>query len=695
MRTCGVIAVAAILAAGCNQTATPVATRTPVISGSPAATPANLVAVTPAAGFNATLAWDGVDRKIMMVSPVSDPVTRLTSLGAWTLEATGWKPMAAPALVADDRGFGPRILVFDSARKVEVLLTSTITPPQTTVVREWDGSSWRNVTASTAPVGALMGAYGPDLRAVVAIDNGAPTKPRTWLYDGAGWRRAIDGVVGDYRGMVAMAYDEKLHAVVALSAFFKTWRFDGSTWTSNDVEPPVPAGSSAVAFDPQAGQWIVFGGWKYTEPVEDATWTGDGRSWTKLSPKVSPPARWSMSSGPTPNGETNFAWDPETRTAILFGGLYSYCCELVYSDTWRWDGKSWTKLLGSPPLADPTLLASTRPCKPTSSYGLLVAGGKIVIVDTCGKATASAPIAATSVQACTDTGLSPVLEPAVSATNDKIFFRDGDTKIRSLTLSGEVADITTVPGGATSVSFFSVSPDDRRIVVLVEDLSSPSAVKIRLYAEDLVGAGHHLELYSATIAKAGGNTLWPMGWHSGQLVLALIAACAKDPSTVSPVEWHLVSPDTGKRTATVRPVSCVLGRWPSRGGFSCATFGYATLVYDWKGAYARSFGTGTDSNEALSGVSPSGKSIFVASTVAVTCSGRGTCVAVGTGTSTDPTRVALADERYACLWIDDDNILAPDAIIGTPLVDFPTARYVPVAKLASAGTCAGRYPGGL
>jgi hypothetical protein len=52
--------------------------------------------------------------------------------------------------------------------------------------------------------------------------------------------------------------------------------------------------------------------------------------------------------------------------------------------------------------------------------------------------------------------LPAVLAPPVSASNSKVYFRDGDTKIRFLTSDGNVGDATTVPGGATTVSFFSV-----------------------------------------------------------------------------------------------------------------------------------------------------------------------------------------------------------------------------------------------
>src|SRR6266849_8444776 len=87
----------------------------------------------------------------------------------------------------------------------------------------------------------------------------------------------------------------------------------------------------------------------------------------------------------------------------------------------------------------------------------------------------TASIAPPTLQTCT-VGLNAWLETPVSATSDNVFYRDGDTKIRYLTPAGETGDATTVPGSATTISFFSVSPDDQRIAVLVEDFSQSTFI---------------------------------------------------------------------------------------------------------------------------------------------------------------------------------------------------------------------------
>src|SRR5712692_9853613 len=165
------------------------------------------------------------------------------------------------------------------------------------------------------------------------------------------------------------------------------------------------------------------------------------------------------------------------------------------------------------PSASPT--SSAVPCPSASSYGLLIVAGRLEMIGPTGCIRASAGVNAPSVRTCAD-GLPALLAPPVSASNTRVYFRDGDTRIRSLKDDQQIADVTTVPGSTTTLSFFSVSPDDQRIAVVVEDLAPAETIGLRLYVEDLAGGGHHADIYASTIPKGGGLTLWPMGSAPGR-----------------------------------------------------------------------------------------------------------------------------------------------------------------------------------
>jgi len=272
-----------------------------------------------------------------------------------------------------------------------------------------------------------------------------------------------------------------------------------------------------------------------------------------------------------------------------------------------------------------------------------------------------------------------VLAPPVSATNDKVFFRDGDTRIRFLTPSGQTGDVTTVPGGQNSVSFFSVSPDDQRIAVLVEDLSGSTTIGLQLYVEDLIGAGHHSVIYTTSVPMGkGGTTLWPLGWHDGSLALAAVTPCTYEfvPNATA---WHVVDATTALRQATVGTTTCLPGWWPSPGGLACVDYTTSQVsVYDWLG-HLKSTLTGYTGSPALS---PTGQLVSLAEggglgiqppvTIALPAGGGIPQIIQGT---------------MACLWIDDSAMLAPGAVIEYPSGDIVTEM--------SGTVCAGRFPGGL
>ena len=316
----------------------------------------------------------------------------------------------------------------------------------------------------------------------------------------------------------------------------------------------------------------------------------------------------------------------------------------------------------------------------TGPYGLVLSAGTLQLVKQDGRVATSASVAAPSVEFCSAAHDGLVAPPPVSASADQVYFRDGDTKIRMVVPPASAADVTTVPGGPTTISFFSVSPDNQRIAVLVEDLSASATIGIRLYVEDLRGGGHHADIFSTTTPKGkGGATLWPMGWHEGLLVLAVMVACTFQPAGLAPSEWHLVDATTAVRKVAIGDPSCVLSNWPSAAGVACVDNVRKTAsIYDWTGRVAST--KPIEANDYLAGLSPSGGSIFFTTGVGVGAPPPAMRI-------TSSTASVNVNGHTACLWMDDDHVLAPDAVI-----PFPSGAVLP---LPASGVCAGRMPGGL
>jgi hypothetical protein len=329
----------------------------------------------------------------------------------------------------------------------------------------------------------------------------------------------------------------------------------------------------------------------------------------------------------------------------------------------------------------------------SGAYGLVLSAGSLLLIKTDASVAAEVPVATASTQFCSGQHDNVVAPPPVSASNDEVYFRDGDTKIRQVVLPGSAVDVTTVPGGPNIISFFSVSPDDQRIAVLVEDVSSPTGISERLYVEDLHGGGNHVDLYSTQVPKdRRGTTLWPMGWHAGAIVLAVFPVCTFEPVGPTAFEWHVATATNATRLATITANNCTLSYWPSAAGVGCINAQGVTTLYDWAGKVLSVTGPGsTGSGYSMTSLSPKGSSILFA-----TGAGPGGPTPVTGIVQLGPGPYATVPGHAACAWIDEDHLLAPDAVVQFPAetpgnVEVTTT----VMPMAASGECAGRFPGGL
>jgi len=149
----------------------------------------------------------------------------------------------------------------------------------------------------------------------------------------------------------------------------------------------------------------------------------------------------------------------------------------------------------------------------------------------------------------------PVAVPAISASNSRVFYLDGDSDLFSVKPDGSKAFVSRLPGGPSTIVGFSVSPDNKRIAVSVMELTTSfeAPAKLQLYVEDLQTARHHRDLSSST-----STTQWPVGWRGNTLVLAVgdpvVGNFGRNPYGAS--SYRLIDSVTGKSTADL---ACVDG----------------------------------------------------------------------------------------------------------------------------------------
>jgi hypothetical protein len=292
----------------------------------------------------------------------------------------------------------------------------------------------------------------------------------------------------------------------------------------------------------------------------------------------------------------------------------------------------------------------------------------VTIVGIDGKAVASRVVGAPPPVTCPGAGA--VVPLPISTSDSGVYYQDAQGGVSFMSPTGAVRQAASVPAGTASRrSMFAVSPDDKRIAVVVADFNSTGAAT-RMYVEDL-GGGNHVEIFGET----GARTLWPIGWHgTGNLVLGVVPSCTQGggPFCCGVQELHVVDPATANPLVTLGSSTCPIVGSPSPYGVICWD-GSTSKVLNWTATTIRTYPV---QGPEAQYVSPSGLVAMVDNT----------------GTTFQGSNVSIGG-LFACVFIDDVHVLAGgDTQQQARVGEFPSGVVFPVA---AQGECAGRLPGGL
>lgn len=240
-------------------------------------------------------------------------------------------------------------MAFDSFRGETILFGGR--EPRSDDTWRFRGGAWALVTTG-GPTARNFHMMAYDInrnRTVLFGGSDGNTRNDTWEWYEDSWHEVSTSVSPPARLNGAMAYDSVRGVIVMFGGYDgantlwgDTWTYDGMDWTEKGASgPPVRQGHK-MAFDAARAQVVVFGG--SLGPVGqfvpgDDTWTWDGTSWMQVVPSGDiPPAR----------GEYAMAYDSSREVTVMNGGLDGNLVRL--SDTWEWNGTSWSKKgTGSPP----------------------------------------------------------------------------------------------------------------------------------------------------------------------------------------------------------------------------------------------------------------------------------------------------------------------------------------------------------
>ena len=306
---------------------------------------------------NMTWTWSGASWQQAGIAPVlqggftmtyDDALGAVVFVGGSTsgpgIDTYSWDGSSWSLVSAVASPPGSRLLfslTYDKARGQLVLFGGYSTVTNTPLSDTWtfDGTTWTQAAPATSPPATYDATLVNDpVRNKVLLINGN-SSIGTWAWGGSTWSQvATYGQSPPANRGVRCDFDAASNTVVLFggydgSANNETWQWDGSTWTlAAPVHAPGARALEAVAYDSSTQQLVMYGGASDADGWLNDTWLWDGTDWSELQ-------------GPSiPSGRFNeqLTYDIARSEVVLFGGFIAANGGFESSDTWTWDGTTWT-----------------------------------------------------------------------------------------------------------------------------------------------------------------------------------------------------------------------------------------------------------------------------------------------------------------------------------------------------------------
>lgn len=261
--------------------------------------------------------------------------------GGWVRSSTGSFTPAVPAVPKERAG---HVTALDVTNRQVVVFGGNDEGLGANVLGDtwiWDGQ-WRQASNGPAARMGAAAAYDPIRKRTLifggCIDTTIPPFGDTWTFDGTAWAQVTGGTQPPARCFAQMAFDAKRGRIVmhgggdgSVTHRSDTWTWDG-TWHLESPATPGPAVAAAAMGYDEAREVVTLVGGQVdlvANTKASDTWTWDGSTWTKHV----------LAFGPSARAGAGMAWDQARRRLVLVGGQSSL--DYSIADAWEWDGTSW------------------------------------------------------------------------------------------------------------------------------------------------------------------------------------------------------------------------------------------------------------------------------------------------------------------------------------------------------------------
>lgn len=164
------------------------------------------------------------------------------------------------------------------------------------------------------------------------------------------WQEIASGEQGPGpRSRHCLVHDRGMQAIILFGGIIwddqtlcsDTWELQDASWSWVETAQSPPARHrGAMVYDGRQGYSVLFGGQASTGKMLDDTWIYTGRRWRQWK-------AWWWGRQPSPRCGHSFAFDEQIGVAVLFGGITPK--DLPLGDTWLFARGAWRQVLGPAP----------------------------------------------------------------------------------------------------------------------------------------------------------------------------------------------------------------------------------------------------------------------------------------------------------------------------------------------------------
>ncbi len=164
-----------------------------------------------------------------------------------------------------------------------------------------------------------------------------------WSFERTRWTQ--DGLYGDKRSGLSLAYDPLTNHIVSMGGFSNNQSLSdlrilrGDKWVTLMNDSATATTDGGFIYDILRDKFVAFGGSFSREKINSDTWEWDRQSWIKKNIK-----------NPDPRMAFAMVYDTKRKKTVLFGGMGD-TPDKIFGDTWEYDGESWIKVATEGPSA--------------------------------------------------------------------------------------------------------------------------------------------------------------------------------------------------------------------------------------------------------------------------------------------------------------------------------------------------------